>query len=261
MNHRSLLLIAVIVVATIIPTVHRAKADSISFTESDTHHVPNVRWALDPNPSSSQPFASGYLSTTPSEESLHWVGGPRPTCKWEAEATRVTVSFPGTPDPSVIGADNWLAVGMFVQGQDDTYLYQDYGYYTVLVLDSGGNLWLDVGGYRTFELTGYRVLMMSKAWQIQGLSSSTPVTLIAAWQSSGFIVWEVIINEVTYYPPDAFYNMRLYEPTAKESFYIGWANIPPMNSPFYVAYFFQFGITSPAGIQQAGWNALIEHPQ
>lgn len=57
--------------------------------------------------------------------------------------------FPDT-DFSAIQADNWLAGGMFLQGQDTTLDQTDYGFYTILVLDGYGSLFLDVGIYQTY---------------------------------------------------------------------------------------------------------------
>jgi hypothetical protein len=109
---RSILLIIFIATGIFtVPAIHTAKADSITFTESGTHHKPRIRWFSDLG-YQRDPFAGGYLSTTPHEQASYGI-------YWQVERTRVTVSFPDTPDTSVIGAGNWLAVGMFVQVQDE----------------------------------------------------------------------------------------------------------------------------------------------
>jgi hypothetical protein len=179
------------------------------------------------------------------------------------EKTRVTVSFPNTPDASVIGANNWLAAGIFVQGQDSSVSHQDYGFYTVLVLDCYGGLWLDVGVWTTHEFPIWRALDCCRTWSIGGVDRSTPITLTMYWDSGAEkkIYWVVTIDGQDYNPPGNYINIGAYRPTIIKKFYVGMTEIPIINWPWAWAYYFQFGIMSPENIVQDGWQAKLRHPQ
>lgn len=251
------MLLAVITLTVImVPYVH---AEDIVFNESSTHHKPVLHW-IGGLTQPTYPYACGYLSTTPHEEDLYYddPGVFGDSCKWTVEATKVTVSFPETPNPSVIGDNNWLAAGMFVTGWDHTVDQQDWAYYSVLVLDRQGNLWLDVGIYADNEVNGVYYEICTKTWHILGVDRSTPTTLTARWIGET-VDWDVTIAGAPYNPPNSSFDMsNQVDPI--ESFAVGWENILPFN-PHPLCYYFQFGITSPNHITQGGWNALIEYPQ
>lgn len=259
------------IIVSIFPTISVTGAEAITFTESSTHHKPIIWWYL--STTSQYYYAGAYHSTTPLEEALHYdPGNPPsqgPTCYWTAEATRVTVSFPNTPDPSVLRhpilGDNWLAAGMFVHGCENGSVpgsngHADWAYYTSIVLDSGSNLWLDVGIYFADESNGLCLDKFIKTWLIGGVDRSTPITLTAAWNASGFIYWTAMINGVIYQPTGAEFNMRVEEPTAMKTFYVGWQNISYKNPSADCCYYFQFGIMSLLPLIQGGWNVLLEDP-
>jgi hypothetical protein len=161
---------------------------------------------------------------------------------------------------------NWLAAGMFVHSCENGSVrgangHADWAYYACIVLDSGGDLWLDVGLYFADEMIDLCLDKFIKTWLIGGVDRSTPITLTAAWNSSGYIYWTAMVNGATYQPEGAAFNIAVEEPTAMRTFYVGWQNIFYENPLADCCYYFQFGIMSPHPLMQDGWNVLLEYPQ
>jgi hypothetical protein len=229
-------------------------------------HVPNIHdnisplwpwlgWWFPYEVTSTYPYVGAYMDTG---------GDSSPTCT----RVSVTVSFPNTPDPSVIGTGNWLAAGMFLQDQGGVGA-TDYGFYSVVVLDSYSNLWLDVGEWRDTEVSnivnlGYisRTLDFAKTWLIQGVDRSTPITLTMYWDPAGSktVYWSATINYVTYNPPGAYFNEVPVNPTIQSCFHIGNYNVN-LGIASWWARFFQFGIMSPQPITKGGWQVQLLNPQ
>jgi hypothetical protein len=81
---------------------------------------------------------------------------------------------------------------MFVQGQDTHFRNVDYGFYMMLVLDASGRLFVDVGLHQTEEATApiqtcRSNLVYAYTWQITGINTSTPVTLLQRWDNNATV--------------------------------------------------------------------------
>lgn len=228
-----------------------AKADGITFTEVSIHHQPVIDWDWSSSHSSS--YAAGWMEPL-STESEHWY----------VNGTRVTISFPNTPDPSAIGLGNWVAAGMFVEGMDghgDFPTSRDWGYYAVLVLYYTGDLYLDVGMYRLEEWTGGRSDILVRTWHIGGVDHSTPITLTSMWLNGQYIDWFTTINQVDYDPPNSIFDMSGQD-DPQPNFTVGVHDLGSIAewTTYHKCYYFQFGITSLYPLIQAGWRAKLSRP-
>jgi len=150
--------------------------DTIELTPMENHHVIELN--------SNQPYVAGYHVKTPDLETRETV-----------RATAITISFPST-NTSYFPSASWLGAGMFVQAKTSRFRHVDYGFYTMLVLDAEGTLFLDVGMHQTREATPplhmpTEQLVYAYTWQISGINPSTPVTLSARWDSEGWVHYSV----------------------------------------------------------------------
>jgi len=144
-----------------------------------SNHIPKLGCGGTATPPQCDPFMAGYMDTDGVKKYVEKIG--------------ITVSFPET-DPSVIQTDNWLAGGMFVTAYDSDLHQIDYGFYTLLVLEHDGSLYLDYGVYKTYECllslggpghppwpgfphgpSPWTVMLFNDTLPIQGVSYSTPL--------------------------------------------------------------------------------------
>jgi len=229
------------------------------FTPSSQSHIQNITWVYGLWQGSPRyPFVGGFAYTGDLEPKY-----------FQAQKTRITVSFPYTPDPSVIGTDNWLAAGMYCQGQGGVDR-EDYAFYAVLVLDCNGALWYDVGAWVDHEkifpwdLDPTCTLDFHKTWLIQGVSRSTPITLTMCWDPgpSKTVFWYATIGGQDYYPSGNSFDAGAVHPSIIKAFYVGMFNCLGGVWPWsWWCYYFQFGIMSPLQITQAGWQAQLRNPE
>jgi hypothetical protein len=89
---------------------------------------------------------------------------------------------------------------MFVQGQDSVTINVDYAFYTMLVLENSGDIYLDVGLHQTRESTAplqlpTSELLYARTWHILGVDPEAPVTLLARWDAEGFVHYSLITLE------------------------------------------------------------------
>jgi hypothetical protein len=256
MNFHSIFLIIIVMVVLTTPMIQTADADPVTFTPVSFHHnlgVGHDFWTIY-HPSF---YEGAYLSP---------LGEPT---YWSVNGTSVTVSFPDTPDPSVIGLGNWLAAGMYVMGFDSSHTGEDatdWGYYTVLVLEENGDLYLDVGIYamREWDPQGLVTNICSKTWLIGGLDHSTPVTLTTMWTGARYVDWSLTISGTLYDPIDSVFDMS-GEDDPTPTFQVGLYNLEswktPTWNPYDKCYYFQFGFASPYPAQQTGWSIKLKDPQ
>jgi len=224
-----------------------ARAEEIvELTPTENHHVVELN--------SNQPYVAGYH-----------VNAPNLDIRERVQATTVTVSFPST-DPGYFPPDSWLGAGMFVQGQDSKIINVDYAFYTMLVLDATGDFFLDIGLHQTRESTAplqmpTEQLLYAYTWRIMGIDPSTPVTLLALWDSDGFVHYSLSTSEsnITVASVDvaALPNCK----SVIRQFYAGDAtnsNAFPLTR--YVHYF-QFGVVSSKVIATDRWSADLRDPK
>jgi hypothetical protein len=185
------------------------------------------------------------------------------TVREHANATEVTVSFPST-NTTLWPLNSWLGGGMFVQGQDKVYRNVDYGFYMMLVLDASGNMFIDLGLHQTEEQTlpvqtCMSTLVYAYTWQIEGINTSTPVTLIQSWNTDESVYYSVSVSgrqiELTSVNILRMPNCQNMIPI----FYTG--NVVLDQFPFsrYINYF-QFGIISNQPIKNPNWTVNIDEP-
>ena len=241
-----LILLVTFLTITLLVVAPRVKAtDTIKLTPTANHHVIELN--------SNQPYVAGYHVNTLDLETRERV-----------RATAITVSFPST-DTSYFPSSSWLGGGMFVQAQDSQLKFVDYGFYTMLVLDAEGNLFLDVGMHQTREETPplnmpTEQLIYAYTWQIGGIDPATPVTLCARWDSEGWVHYSVSASgsNVTLSPinitdfPDCKSMIR--------KFYAGNVVVGPFPFSRYVQYF-QFGVVSSTSITNNRWSVDLKDPR
>jgi hypothetical protein len=168
----SLILLTILPMVSIASVLRAEAAEAFELVPTTSHHVAELN--------SNQPYVAGFHVGTRDLEKRERVS-----------ATSITVSFPST-DTSHFPAGTWLGGGMFVQGQDSKLRNVDYGFYTMLVLDSEGNLYLDLGMHQTREGTAplqtpSEQLMYAYTWLVQGLNPAAFATLTAAWDTEGWV--------------------------------------------------------------------------
>jgi hypothetical protein len=232
-----------LVMQTALVTGARRYINSYTIEEVENHHIVELN--------SNQPYLAGFHVDT---DDLNTYG--------TIDGTAVTVSFLST-DTS-FPKDTWLGGGMFVQAQDTKYKNVDYGFYTILAVDSSGSLFVDLGLHQTREETppvqpGDEELIYSYTWRLSGVQLTTPVTLRARWDDQGVVSYSITANENTI----SIKSVKIAEIPNCENvipkFYRG--NV--INKPFpfsnYVN-FFQFGVTSSKPIEDNHWKVLIENP-
>jgi len=220
-------------------------ADTIELTPTEAHHIIEL--------GSNQPYVAGYYVGTPDLYTIERVN-----------STAITVSFPST-DPSYFPSGSWLGAGMFVQAQDTKLKHVDYAFYTMLVLDSQARLFLDIGLHQTRESSAplqmaTEELLYGYTWQISGIDPATPVTLLASWNSTGFVEYSlsalgtnvtVASIDVAGLPKAASIIRRFYTGNY----------IAGQGFPFgHFVYYFQFGVVSSVVLANNHWSACLREP-
>ena len=241
-----LILFIGLLVITSLTIVSNCKAeDIVEVTPTENHHVTELN--------SNQPYVAGFHVNTPDLNTITRL----------VIATAVTVSFPSA-DTSHFPESSWLGGGMFVQAQDSRYLHVDYGFYTTLVLDSAGDLFIDVGFHQTREERAplhmpTEQLIYAYTWQFSGIDPTTPVTLYARWDSDGWVHYSayasgfnISLTSVNVASLPDCENIIRY-------FYAG--NVLNLPFPFgYYVQYFQFGIVSSEPITNSHWSVSVKNP-
>jgi hypothetical protein len=185
------------------------------------------------------------------------------TVREHANATEVTVSFPSA-NTTFWPSGSWLGGGMFVQGQDTVYRNVDYGFYMMLVLDASGNMFIDLGLHQTEEQTlpiqtCMSTLVYAYTWQIEGINTSTPVTLIQSWNNSESVNYSISVSgqqeELIDVNVLSMPNCQHMIPT----FYTGNVVLDAFPYTRYINYF-QFGIISSQPIDNPSWTVDVDKP-
>lgn len=221
-------------------------AQTVELTPTENHHIAELN--------SNQPYVAGYHVNTQDLYSRERV-----------QATAITVSFPST-DSSSLPGNSWLGAGMFVQGQDSVIINVDYAFYTMLVLENSGDLYLDAGLHQTRESTAplqlpTSELLYAQTWHISGIDPATPITLLARWDAEGFVHYSLITSEnnitvssinVADLPDCDSIIRQFYAGTATNS------NAFPFG---HYVYYFQFGTISSQSMASEHWSAKLEDPK
>lgn len=233
-------------IASLVAVSRVEAADTIELTPTDEHHVIELN--------SNQPYVAGYHVNSPDLNVLESV-----------PATAITVSFPST-DSSYFPSDSWLGAGMFVQAQDYRFKHVDYAFYTMFVLDSSGGFFVDLGLHQTRESTApiqtpTESLLYAYTWQILGIDPATPVTLLARWDTEGFVHYSLSTDganisiasiNVAALPNNDSIIRRFFAGT-----YIAGTAFPLG----HYAYYFQFGVVSSKIIADNHWSARLKEPK
>lgn len=218
--------------------------NSFTIEEIGNHHTVRLN--------SNQPYLAGFHVNT---DDLNTYG--------TIDGTAVTVSFLSTE--TSFSKDTWLGGGMFVQAQDTKYKNVDYGFYTILAMDSSGSLFVDLGLHQTREETpplqpGDEELIYAYTWCLSGVELTTPVTLRAQWDDQGVVCYSITVSENTM----PIKSVKIAEIPNCENIIPKFYGGNVINKPFpfsnYVN-FFQFGVTSSKPIEDNHWKVLVEKPQ
>jgi hypothetical protein len=178
-------------------------------------------------------------------------------------ATAVTVSFPSV-DTGYFPSGRWLGGGMFVQAQDKKLRHVDYAFYTMLVLDSSGDFFLDLGLHQTRESTAplqmpTEELIYAYTWQVSGIDPSTPITLLALWDTEGSVHYSIHASETNVTVLSINVASLPNCGSIMRQFFAGtWAN-NAFPSGHYV-YYFQFGVVSSEIIGNSHWSVDLKNP-
>jgi len=256
------LLTILLLTSLIIIIPKAAKADSIGFNPiAGYSHGPSMAWNYLPLGG----LASGgthhyYVGAFGAFENIL---SSNPTHTSGVPEVSVTASFPSTPDPSVIGTNNYLSAGMFAQAEDSKDAGVDYNFYSVLALDSSGNLFLSIGEILDKEYQaslGFPTCHQDfgTEWQITNVDRSTPINLTMAWIYSTYwwVYWYVTINGQVYTPLGNTFPVGFDFPHIIHGFYVGCADTGADTDQ----YFFQFGIMSPSAITNSVWQVQLSNP-
>lgn len=221
-------------------------ADAVALTPVENHHIIELN--------SNQPYVAGYHVDTPDLYTRERV-----------DATSITVSFPST-DVSRFPPDSWLGAGMFVQGQDNALKNVDYAYYTMLVTDDSGNLFIDVGLHETRESTPpiqmpTSELVYAYTWHISDVDPTTPISLTATWDSNEYLQYSVSILGIN----TTLMSVKVVSlpncENATSKFYAGNVMAGTGFPLGHYAYYFQFGVVSNRIIADTCWSACLEKPR
>ncbi len=220
-------------------------ADAVTLTPTENHHIIELN--------SNQPYVAGYHVDT---RDLY--------TRERVDATSIAVSFPST-DVSRFPPDSWLGAGMFVQGQDNALKHVDYGYYTMVVIDNSGSLFVDVGLHETRESSPplqmpTSELVYAYTWQISGVDPTTSISLTAKWDSNGYLHYSVstLGTNTALLSIDVASLPHCENATTK--FYAG--NVMAGGFPLgHYAYYFQFGVVSSKIMADTCWSARLEKPR
>ena len=219
--------------------------DSFEFSPTSEHHVAGLN--------SNMPYVAGF----------HVIADDL-SLRENVNATAVTVSFPAC-EPEYFPSGCWLGGGMFVQGQDHVFRNVDYGFYMMLVLDASGRLFVDLGLHQTEEATlpiqmAMSSLVYAYTWQITGVDTSTPVTLLQSWDNNGFIDYSISVSGNTRTLVAVNVTSKPNCQNMIRAFYAGNVVIDPFPFSRYVNYF-QFGVISNHAITDKYWHVDVEEPQ
>lgn len=245
MRARGLVLLPVLLALTLLSAIVPAKAVDVVLVPTGKHHVAELN--------SDQPYVAGYHVNTPDLSTLESV-----------TATAVTVSFSST-ESSYFSSGNWLGAGMFVQAQDYKLFNVDYAFYTMLVLDSAGNLFFDYGMHQTRESTSplqwpTSNLLYAYTWQLQNIDLSTPLTLTAGWDQGGSIHYSIQASEINVTLPSVNVANLPGCDSIIRRFFAGTYNAG-LAFPFgHYVHYFQFGVISSQIIADARWSACLGDP-
>ncbi len=247
MKRCALLFNILLIVVVPLPAMSEASlADVVELTPSENHHIAGVN--------SNQPYVAGYHALTSNLYTLESVN-----------ATAITVRFPSA-DTRYFPSNSWLGAGMFVQGQDSKLGYVDYGYYTMLVIDSSGNFFVDIGMHQTRgSIAPLQMptaeLLYAYTWEISGLDTASPHTLTALWDMSGQVQYSLstdrmnttlMLIEVASLPNCESVIRKFFAGT---TFAVG-----PFPLGHYV-YYFQFGVISNEIVKDNHWSAHLAGPR
>src|SRR5271157_251498 len=247
MQHRTVVLVSVLIALFMVEAVPLSLSESYSaptFVATDRHHVAQLN--------SNMPYIAGFHVDADDLSEYETVN-----------ATAVTVSF-GSTTLGHFPADSWLGCGMFVQTQDHFFDNVDYGFYMMLVVDSSGTLFIDVGLHQTEEASlpiqaANSSLVYSYSWLVNNVDRSTEVELFQMWINSDSVRYSVLVSGFSYILADI--NVRAM-PNCNNiipRFYVG--NVIVGEFPFNrCVNYFQFGIVSDKVIDNLHWQAQIENP-
>jgi len=239
-------LLVILSAAVALTTTNGVNADMVVVTPTLNNHVAKLN--------SNQPYVAGYH-----------VDAPDLYTRERVDATAVTVSFPSV-DVNRFPPNSWLGAGMFVQGQDNELGFVDYGYYTMLVIDSLGSLFVDVGLHQTRESTAplqmpTAELVYAYTWQLSGIDPATPVNLMARWDSNKYLHYSfssaetdttLLSVKVEDLPNCGSVISRFYAGTAVAGSGFPWGHF---------VYYFQFGVVSNKIIADTHWSAWLKEPR
>jgi len=225
--------------------VSRVKGSDLLLTSTSEHHVAELN--------SNMPYVAGFD-----------VIADNLTLYGTVQATAVTVSFPST-EPDFLPSGCWLAGGMFVQSQDHVYNYVDYAFYTMLVLDAYGRMFIDLGLHQTEEATvpiqsAMSNLVYDYTWQITGIDRSTPVTLSQNWDDNGSVDYSISVSgqdeNLTTVNVASMPNCQ----NIIHGFYTGNVVMDPFPISRYINYF-QFGVISSQALADTYWQVDVKQPR
>jgi len=241
----SVLFLTFLWIAAFVPVFEvQATPSGFELTPVETHHVAELN--------SNQPYVAGYAAITPDLRKMKTVS-----------AVTINVSFMDT-DPKYFPSDAWLGAGLFVQDQENHYVFVDYAFYTMLILDATGKLFLDVGLHQTRESSApiqmpTADLLYSYTWLISGINPSTIVTLGASWDSEGFVHYWVFAEGFNFTLPPVNVAGLPNCATIQRQFWSG--NMRAGGFPFgHYVYYFQFGVISPMIIADSHWSVRLSNP-
>ncbi len=238
------LLIFLLMIAFVPVGEAQKTVNSFSLTKVETHHIAKLN--------SNQPYVAGYAAISPDLRTLKAIS-----------AARINVSFMDT-DPSSFPSNTWLGAGLFLQGQDNHYVFVDYGFYMMLVLDSSGKLFLDIGLHQTRESSApiqmpTSDLLYSYTWEISGLNPSATTTLGAQWDSEGYVHYWMFADGFNFTLPAIYVIGFPNCETMQRQFWSG--NMRAGGFPFgHYVYYYQFGVISPTAIANSLWEVKLTEP-
>ena len=237
-----------ILLSIILPVGFRnvAATDITMLTPTGAHHIIELN--------SNQPYVAGYHVET---RNLY--------TRERVEAASLTVDFPYA-DSDSFPADSWLGAGMFVQGQDSKLRHVDYAYYTMLVIDSQGNFYIDIGLHQTRESTAplqmpTEELVYAYTWRISGLNPETPAALSASWDSDEYLHYSILAGGTNI----PLLSIRVSSlpncEGAINRFYAGTAIAGTAFPHNHYVYYFQFGVVSSRIITDGNWSVHLREPR
>lgn len=247
MQHRTVVLVSVFIALFMAEAIPFSLSESYSaptFVATDRHHVVQLN--------SNMPYIAGFHVEADDLSEYETVN-----------ATAVTVSF-GSTTLGYFPADSWLGCGMFVQAQDHFFHNVDYGFYMMLIVDSSGTLFIDVGLHQTEEASNpiqaaNSSLVYSYTWLVNNVDMSTKVELYQTWINSDSVRYSVLVSGLSQILADINVRAMPNCDNIISQFYVG--NVVVGEFPFNICVnYFQFGIVSNKVIDNSHWQAHIENP-